>query len=161
VFALNPKCVAFSFMCMGLLLARPTFTGPLTAGAALLSVFVAAYVSMGWYDYYYGCSISPLRRGSQSATGVLKPPPHAPAKQHLSVAASYGEKDVSVAASYGEKDVSVAKGAVYLLHLVLIAPFLGYVAYMGRGSSKRVFWLLGALAVATAAYHGVAAAELV
>lgn len=150
VFALNPKCVAFSFVCMGLLMARPTFPGPLTAGAALLAVFVAAYVSMGWYDYYYGCNISPLRRGSQSATGELKPPPHAPAKQHL-----------SVAASYGEKDVSVAKGAVYLLHLVLIAPFLGYVAYMGRGSSKRVFWLLGALAVATAAYHGVAAAELV
>jgi hypothetical protein len=44
--------------------------------------------------------------------------------------------------------------AVYVLHVLVIAPFLAYFAYYGVRSSPRAFTALGALALLTFFYHG-------
>jgi hypothetical protein len=146
--ALNPKCVAFSFMCMALLLACPSFGSPLVAAVSLYAVFVLAYVGMGWYDYRYGCSVAPLRRGQYSLTGLLKPPEHQPEKQRAGSGDAVGE------------DAYQKKVMVYGFHLLLVAPFLFYVAWMGKKTPRETYWLMGALATMTVAYHGVALAEV-
>jgi len=38
-----------------------------------LFLFIIAYVLMAWYDYKFNCSILPLKRGSKSLTGYIKP----------------------------------------------------------------------------------------
>jgi hypothetical protein len=147
--ALNPKCVAFAFMCMALLLACPNFGSPLVAAVSLYTVFVLAYAGMGWYDYRYGCSVAPLRRGEWSLTGLLKPPEHQPSKQR-----------VGASESYGARDVYETRAMIYGLHLFLIAPFLFYVAWMGKRAPRETYWLMGALAAMTAGYHGVALVDV-
>lgn len=44
--------------------------------------------------------------------------------------------------------------AVNLAHVLAIAPFLGYVGYMGVMSPEWAFTVLMVLAVIVAAYHG-------
>ena len=77
-FTLNPKCVAFSLMCMILYQIRPTksFQIPI-----MILLFVASYTAMAWYDYYFDCRTEPMERGTKSVTGMLKPKAHVPETQ--------------------------------------------------------------------------------
>lgn len=144
-FVLNPKCILFSLMCMALFLYRPSFSHPAIAFAVLVAIFWAAYISMAWYDYYYDCNIDPLRKGSLSLQGYLKPPAHVPEKQYSRSTAREG------------MDKSLHMAIIYLLHLVFIVPLIGYIAIRGKQTPVGAFWLLGALAFFTAGYHALGA----
>ena len=73
-FALNIKCIIFSLMIMVIFLYKPEIKNGYILYATLFGIFVASYVAMAWYDYYFDCRILPLKRGERSVTGVLKPP---------------------------------------------------------------------------------------
>jgi hypothetical protein len=145
-FTLNPKCIFFALVCMALFMYRPSFSRPIFAFAALTGVFWVAYIAMAWYDYYFNCDIVPLRKGQYSLQGLLKPPAHAPEKQYLPVGVPQGAIDAS-------RDLTL----IYLLHLVVIAPFIGYIAFMGRRTPEAAFWLLGAVTALTVMYHAAGA----
>lgn len=149
-FALNPKCILFSLVCMGLFLYRPSFSHPVIALAALTAVFWIAYIAMGWYDYYFNCDIAPLRKGQYSLQRLFKPPPHVPEKQYLPVGESQGITD-------SRRDLTL----IYFFHVAVIVPFISYIAIMGRNTPPAAYWLLGATAVLTFMYHGVGMYEAV
>jgi hypothetical protein len=144
-FTLNPKCILFALVCMGLFLIRPTFQHPVVALAALTVVFWVAYIAMAWYDYYFNCDIAPLRKGEYSLQGWFKPPAHAPSKQSVPTGVPQGAIDAS-------RDQIV----IYLLHLVFIVPLIATIAILGRGTPRSAFWLLGATALLTVLYHSYA-----
>ena len=138
-FVLNPKCILFALICMALFLVRPTFGHPAVAFAALMAVFWAAYIAMAWYDYYFNCDIEPLRKGTLSAQGLLKPPAHVPEAQHRPM------------------DTSRHMTVIYLLHIAVIVPLIGYIAIRGKRTPPAAFWLLGAIATFTLGYHSIGA----
>jgi len=139
-FAVNPKCVAFAVSVIAVLLACPTFSSPGSKIACLAAVFVMAYVAMAWYDYFFDCSTLPLKTGpSWGPTQILKPPAHRPDEQN--------REDTHVG---GNRRAQL----VYGLHLLIVAPILGYVAYKGSRAPKQTWTILGTMAVLTAAYHG-------
>lgn len=142
-FEINVKCIIFSLVCMGLFLARPTL-GPHATAAALVAIFVVAYVGMAWYDYYFNCDVVPLRKGYLGGvTGTLKPPPHAPG---------------TINGSPQSRHTRSHRMLVYAFHLGFVVPVMAYVVHAasrGRGVAPGVRWLVGALTVFTAAYHGV------
>ena len=144
-FALNPKCILFSFVCMALFMYRPSFSHPAIAFAVLVAIFWIAYIGMAWYDYYFNCDIEPLRKGSLSLQGFLKPPAHVPEKQYSTGYAS------------GSMDHSRHMAIIYLLHLAVIAPLIGYIAIRGKRTPAPAFWLLGAMALFTVGYHAIGA----
>ena len=81
-FAVNPKCIAFSIIIIGLFLWRPSFSSSVTKWGTIGVLFVIAYVGIAWYDYFFDCRIQPLKRGTVGGpTQVLKPPAHVPDKQ--------------------------------------------------------------------------------
>lgn len=145
-FTLNPKCILFSLICMALFLFRPSFSGPFTAGLALVVVFWVAYIAMAWYDYYFNCDIAPLRKGKYSLQSYLKPPAHVPEKQ-----------EVATGQPQGTLDAHRDKLLIYLLHIVVIVPLIGLIAVWGKRTPQGAFWLLGATAVLTLLYHSYAA----
>ena len=139
-FAVNPKCVAFAIVVIAALLACPRFPTPGAKLACLVAVFVASYVAMAWYDHFFDCGTLPLKRGpAWGPTQVFKPPAHRPEEQNREDVHAGGEKRAQL---------------VYGMHLIIIAPLLGYVALKGARAPKQTWTLLGALAVLTAAYHG-------
>ena len=139
-FAVNPKCVAFSVSVIAALLSCPKFSSRWAKIACVVVVFVISYVAMAWYDYFFDCSVLPLKRGpSWGPTQVFKPPAHRPDEQNQD-----GVQDV------GNRRAQL----IYGLHLIIIAPILGYVAYKGPSAPKQTWTILGTLAVLTAAYHG-------
>ena len=131
-FAANPKCVAFSLIVIALFIANPSGLGGIGKVVSCVALFVIAYVGMAWYDYYFDCQAVPLERG-KGPTSALKPP--APAQQQ-------------------KPDARKQRTIIYALHLLIIAPILGFVAWRGRKAPKGTWLLLGVLAVMTAAYHG-------
>ncbi len=140
-FAVNPKCLAFSIIVVGLFMWRPAFSSPVTKWGTVGVLSVIAYVAMAWYDYFFDCRIEPLRRGTVGGpTQRLKPPAHVPEKQRET-----GRNE----------DPSSHRKIVYALHLLVIAPLLGYVAYKGRGAPRATWTILGTVAALTAGYHGV------
>ena len=139
-FAVNPKCIAFAIAITAALLACPTFSSRGAKIACLVGVFVASYVAMAWYDYFFDCSTLPLKRGpSWGPTQALKPPAHRPEEQNREAVHAGGKKRSQL---------------VYGIHLLIIAPILGYVAYKGPRAPKQTWTILGTMAVLTAAYHG-------
>ena len=103
-------------------------------------IFVVAYVAMAWYDWVFDCKLLPLERGSGSFTGMFKPPPHEPAKQLQGVKSKAG--------------LNVQIYMIYLAHILIFSPLIGYVAIYGAKSNPIAFPLLGALTVFTLGYHG-------
>ena len=144
-FALNPKCVLFSLACMGLFLIKPSFPGPISAVISLFVLFWVAYIAMAWYDYYFNCDIVPLRKGTMSLQGKLKPPAHVPEKQ-----------DVPVGLPQGKVDSHRDHIVIYLLHILVIVPLIAFIAILGSKTPKAAFWLLGATAAMTVVYHSLA-----
>jgi len=132
-FVLNVKCIIFSFIVIGLFLINPSavLKNNYLLATVLIGLFVIAYVSMAWYDYFYDCRILPLKRGDYSLTGKLKP-----------------EKHVS-------KEIECKRDnlVIYASHILFIVPLLVYIVYYNKKSNKMVFVLLGVLALFTLLYH--------
>jgi hypothetical protein len=143
-FALNPKCIAFSVIIMALFLFKPVFDSNLTLGIALFGVFVVSYVSMAWYDAFFDCRILPLQRGSQGITTLFKPPPHMPKKQ-----------EPKTTDELEGEDARKNKTLVYLMHVILVVPILAYIGIYRESVNPMMYPILIALAVFTAAYHGL------
>lgn len=139
-FALNIKCVVFSFICMALFLYCPQIKSRRGLYLILFIIFVVSYVAMAWYDYYFDCRILPLKRGEKSTLGRFKPPTHSDEKQRKHLEDSV--------------DVRRKHYLIYFSHLLFIVPLLAYIAVKGRRTPRNVYVLIGALAGATALYHG-------
>jgi hypothetical protein len=140
-FTLNIKCIIFSLIIMALYsFCPPHIESKLAIGFIYFLIFVISYVSLAWYDYYYGCSQLPLMRGKHSFTGLFKPPPHQPKKQleHL----------------ISETEYEKNKTLIYLLHLLVIVPLLVYIGVKGSKTHPRAFEILLVLAAMTVLYHG-------
>lgn len=141
-FAFNEKCIVFSLICMALFLYKPNITNNYVLAGVLFLIFTIAYVAMAWYDFFFNCDILPLRRGKYSLTGKLKPPAHEPEKQE-------DHKDTPL-------DDKKRQILIYAMHLLFIAPLLGYVAFKQTKINPITYPLIGTLAVFTASYHGLA-----
>ena len=138
-FVLNEKCIVFSLICMALFLIKPTFKNQYLLYFSLFVIFVVAYVAMAWYDYYFNCDIVPLKRGTRSFTGLFKPPAHAPEKQEI-------DKDTKL-------DNSRRHMLIYAMHILMIAPLLGYIAIYKNKINPITYPIIGVLALFTAGYH--------
>jgi len=140
---LNIKCIIFALICMFLFLINPSkiINNNYILYFILFIIFVVAYVSMAWYDYYYNCTILPLRRGRYSFTGLFKPPTHDPDKQ-----IEYKETPI---------DIKRKKLIIYWSHILFIAPLIGYMAYYKNKTNKIVYILLIPLVLMTLIYHGL------
>jgi hypothetical protein len=141
-FVLNEKCIVFSLICMSLFLIKPTFKNQYLLYFSLFVIFVVAYVAMAWYDYYFNCDIVPLKRGTRSFTGLFKPPAHAPEKQEK-------DKDTKL-------DNTRRHMLIYTMHILMIAPLLGYIAIYKNKINPITYPIIGVLALFTAGYHGSA-----
>ncbi len=141
-FVLNEKCIVFSLICMALFLIKPTFKNQYLLYFSLFVIFVVAYVAMAWYDYYFNCDIVPLKRGTRSFTGLFKPPAHAPEKQEK-------DKDTKL-------DNTRRHMLIYAMHILMIAPLLGYIAIYKNKINPITYPIIGVLALFTAGYHGSA-----
>ncbi len=138
-FVLNEKCIVFSLICMALFLIKPTFKNQYLLYFSLFVIFVVAYVAMAWYDYYFNCDIVPLKRGTRSFTGLFKPPAHAPEKQEK-------DKDTKL-------DNTRRHMLIYAMHILMIAPLLGYIAIYKNKINPITYPIIGDLALFTAGYH--------
>ena len=141
-FAVNEKCIVFAIIVIALFLARPELKSIWAKVGVPVALFVIAYVSMAWYDYYYDCRLLPLQRGG-GPTSTLKPPVHVPEKQILENSKPHDKVERRRRAIF-----------IYAAHVAVIAPLLGYIAYKGRRAPRETWILLGATAVLTAGYHG-------
>jgi predicted neutral ceramidase superfamily lipid hydrolase len=136
-FVLNIKCVIFSLIIMFLFLYKPDFKNNYSLYFTLFLIFVISYVCLAWYDYYYDCSLMPLKRGG-GITSIFKPPAHAPKKQKVNNEAEHKRHKI----------------IIYLSHIVFIAPLIAYIAIMKNKAKSHIYPLLGALAAFTLMYHG-------
>lgn len=136
-FTINEKCIVFSILMMVVFLYCPKFENKYYRYFSLFIVFVVSYVSMAWYDYYHGCSIMPLRRGKYGITTLMKPGASKKAPSNRTTALTRAR----------------TAQVVYWSHLLLFVPLLAYTAYYGHKSGKKVYSVLFALGIFTAAYH--------
>jgi len=137
-FQLNVKCIVFSLIIMVLFLYNPNIENNIIMGATLFTIFVIAYVSMAWYDYFYNCDILPLKRGNKSFTGLFKPQQHSKKQT---------EKDKS-------HDNKKGHMIIYLSHILFIVPLLLYIAYYQKKVNKITYPILIVLGIFTLLYHG-------
>ncbi len=141
-FVLNEKCIFFSLICMALFLFKPNFKSNIMLYLSLFIIFVIAYVSMAWYDYYFDCQTLPLKKGSIGGiTAILKPESHNKDKQQT-------HKETN-------KDKRIKMILIYWSHILFIVPILAYVAVVRTKANKMIYPLLGVMAVFTAVYHGI------
>ncbi len=140
-FTLNIKCIIFALIIMALY----TFKAPeLSLYVNIIIyfiIFVISYVAMAWYDYFYGCSQLPLQRSTVGLTQYLKPPMHQEEKQkqHLMT----------------QQEVEKNNYMIYVLHVLVIVPFLTYIAIKKDKVPEAVYPLLYALIAFTLVYHGM------
>ena len=142
-FVFNVKCIIFAIMVMAIFLYKPSFRSSTSLYFTLFIIFVVSYVAMAWYDFFFDCSILPLKKGTASLTGLFKPPSHRPKKQE------------------GEVDHKHRLYLIYFSHILLFAPLLIYVALRGKRCVAVAFPILGALAVLTLLYHGMKLTQFV
>lgn len=138
-FALNEKCIVFSIIIMMIFLYKPNFKSNIALYFTLFIIFVVSYVAMAWYDYYYDCRILPLKRGTKSLTGELKPPVHMPEQTEQAIA---------------KRGLSRHALMVYASHIIFIVPLLAYIVVYRKRVNPITYPILGALAVFTLLYHG-------
>jgi len=103
-------------------------------------IFVVSYVSLAWYDYYYGCSQLPLQRSNIGITQYFKPPVY--------------DKERQEGHMFSQKEIDKNNTVIYAMHLVLIVPLLLYVGIEKGKVNKSIYTIILALAGFTAVYHG-------
>lgn len=140
-FTLNIKCIIFSFIIMIIYSFRPPALSIAPQMLVYFLIFVVSYVSLAWYDYYYGCSQLPLQRSTTGITHHLKPPVY--------------DKEKQTDHMFSQKELDKNHTTIYALHIFLIVPLLVYMGYKRNKTSIMAFNLLLVLAAFTAVYHGV------
>lgn len=147
-FVINEKCIVFSLICMALFLYKPNFQNSYMLYFALVIIFIIAYVAMAWYDFYFDCKLLPLKKGEISLTGLFKP--HnilLKKKDTISNNNNNNNKDDVIVETNRKKIL------IYMIHLIVIVPLLGYIAYYKTKINPIIYPLIGMLAVFTAIYH--------
>ena len=140
-FTLNIKCIIFSFIIMITYSFSPPVLSLIPTMLVYFFIFVISYVSLAWYDYYYGCSQLPLQRSKIGITHHLKPPVY--------------DKEKQTDHMFSQKEMEKNHTTIYALHIFLIVPLLVYMGYKRKQTSIMAFNLLLVLAAFTAVYHGV------
>ena len=95
---------------------------------------------MAWYDYYFGCDILPLKRGSASITGLFKP------KNKMEKQITHEEDKIDIKSKYM---------LIYMSHILFIVPFLIYIGIKKDKVNQATYPLLIVLALFTLMYHGI------
>jgi len=99
-----------------------------------------SYVSLAWYDYYYGCTQLPLQRSNIGITHHLKPPVY--------------DKERQEEHMFSQKEIDKNSTTIYAMHVLLIVPLLLYIGIKKGKASRHFFEILIVLAAFTAVYHG-------
>ena len=139
-FTLNIKCIIFSFIVMILYSYSPPTLSIIPTLFVYFIIFVISYVSLAWYDYYYGCSQLPLQRSTRGITQHFKPPVYDKKRQtdHM----------------FSQKELDKNNTTIYAMHLLLFVPLLVYIGFERNRANVTAFNLLLVLAAFTAIYHG-------
>lgn len=140
-FSLNIKCVVFALAMMALYVVssggRPNYL-------MLPFIFVVSYVAMAWYDVAYNCS-DQLQTGVSGPGGVLD-----------SIFKNQRRGITDPDAVLDQE--SVYQKNVYLFHLLIIAPlmiYIGFIGYRGQQVKPEFFAILIAVGVGAVIYHGM------
>ena len=140
-FTLNVKCIIFSFIVMILYSFSPPKFSIIPTFFVYFIIFVISYVSLAWYDYYYGCSQLPLQRSSVGITQYFKPPVY--------------DKDRQTNHMFSQAEIDKNNTTIYAMHLLLFVPLLVYIGFERNNANVISFNLLLVLAAFTTVYHGV------
>lgn len=133
----NLKCIVFA----SVLMLGYWFASCKPNKYLLPLIFIIAYVSMAWYDVMYNCDNIMNSGNDFNITSIFK--------NQL----QEKEKDSSV---LNQKEIYQKN--IYLFHLFIVAPLLGYIGYNGyKGKLKaksKIFVVLMVIASGTMLYHG-------
>ena len=142
-FELNPKCVIFSIIIIGLFFYQPPNMNIYWKLVTTFVLFVISYVSMAWYDYKFECQKLALRKSTSSygVTGIFKPPPH-----------NESQIDKSKM-SLNERELNWM--LINFYHLFILAPLLIYIGINKDESNSTTNILLIVNFIFAIIYHGV------
>jgi len=142
-FELNPKCIIFSIIIIGLFFYQPHDMNIYWKLLVSFILFVVSYVSMAWYDYKFECQKLALKKSASSVniTGNFKPPAHTESQTDRTKATKE------------EKDLEWALINVY--HLLILAPLFLYVGIKKDAAKPMASVLLIANLAFAIVYHGV------
>lgn len=142
-FELNPKCIIFSIIIIGLFFYQPPDMNIYWKIVISFILFVVSYVSMAWYDYKFECQKLALKKSASSVniTGHFKPPAHTESQTDRTKTTKE------------EKDLEWALINVY--HLLILAPLFLYIG-INKDAAKPIASVLLIASFAFAIiYHGV------
>jgi hypothetical protein len=142
-FELNPKCIIFSIVIIGLFFYEPPNMKDYLKLITAFVLFVISYVSMAWYDYKFECQKLALKKSTSSLgiTSKFKPPVYS----ETQLDKSKMTKD--------EKKLEWALINIY--HLLFLAPLFLYVGLHKDSSKPFTTVLLIVNFVFAIIYHGV------
>lgn len=146
----NIKCIVFGTILILLYL----WISPDPNYYLLPLIFVAAYVAMAWYDYFYNCE-QRLYSGTgvvgvSTLDSVFKPQQRGLASDDPR---NVAEKDAFLVEGRGEQEKAYLQ-KVYLFHCIVVVPLLAYIGFKGQETPKGVFGALLGLASIAGLYHG-------
>lgn len=129
-FVLNPKCVVFSAIIIGLFFYSPPKMGIHWNLLISFILFVVSYVAMAWYDYKFECQKLALKRGTSkySITQQFKPPTHTKSQTDE----SKETKDETI----------LNANIIHIYHIFFIAPLLLYIGLKKQSASEYAYLFL-------------------
>ncbi len=137
----NPKCILLGFIFMLLYWFIPDEKNVFM----LPVIFIVVYVLVAWYDFVYHCD-DKMFTGTSTPVGIsdsiFKP-------QRRNDNRNYPRDKYLV-----EDQEGAYLRNVYLFHLIIIMPLLGYIGYMGTNTPKQAYAPLLGLSILGAFYHG-------
>lgn len=140
-FHVNPKCVWFALMMM----LYYWYVSPSPNTWLLPVIASVAYIAMAWYDHLYDCNSQLIPGGLLDFTGIFKP----------GATTRDPQKSTKNPGTTLLPDQQAAyMRAVYVFHLVILAPFLIYAGYKGQAVDPRSYGVLMAFGVLALLYHG-------
>ena len=147
-FELNPKCIIFSIIIIGLFFYKPPELQIYWKLMIAFILFVLSYVGLAWYDYTFDCTTLALKKSTSpiGITGYFKPPSY-----------TQSQTDKSKLTN-NEKDLEWI--LISLVHLLIIAPLFLYVGMSKDVDTNEINNILLIVVFAFAVlYHGVRVIE--
>lgn len=129
-FVLNPKCVVFSGIIIGLFFYSPPKMNIHWQLFIAFLLFVISYVAMAWYDYKFECQKLALRRGTSkySITQQFKPPTHT--------------KSQTDPSKETRDETILNANIIHIYHIFFIAPLLLYIGLKKQSASEYAYLFL-------------------
>ncbi len=141
-FELNPKCIIFSIIIIGLFFYEPPNMNIYWKSFVSLILFVLSYVSMAWYDYKFDCQKLALKKSASTGiTGQFKPPAHTPSQTDRS--------------KLTKDENELEWLLINLYHLLILSPLFLYVSVNKDSSNQASVMLLLVNFIFAIIYHGV------